>query len=200
MPVAHSLTDALEEIEAAVAGLSPGDVWTQPAGAASIGFHLKHVVGALDRLFSYARGDALTPDQMRALGAEADPGDPPATAEDLLADVRAAIADAVDVLRGMADEALLEPRLVGRAGLPSNVQGLLFHAAEHTRRHAGQVIVTARVVRATEGRADTRREALIEAAVRVWEDTGVQGLCAEGRFEAAIGAMRALLDQGHHPK
>jgi hypothetical protein len=36
---------------------------------------------------------------------------------------------------------------VGRARLPSTVFGLLFHVAEHTQRHAGQAITTAKIVR-----------------------------------------------------
>jgi hypothetical protein len=41
---------------------------------------------------------------------------------------------------------LLEPRRVGRAGLPATVIGLLFHGAEHSTRHAGQAITTARIL------------------------------------------------------
>jgi uncharacterized damage-inducible protein DinB len=156
MPVAHSLTDALEEIQTAVADLDVAEVWARPGGAASIGFHLRHVRGALDRLLTYARGDALTGDQLRAAATEGDPGETPASAHHLLTEVRESIEASIDVLRGVPEEALLEPRLVGRAGLPSNVQGLLFHAAEHTRRHAGQVIATARFVRAR----PTHREGL----------------------------------------
>ena len=44
-------------------------------------------------------------------------------------------------------ESLGDERLVGRAALPSTVRGLLFHGAEHTQRHVGQVITTAKIVR-----------------------------------------------------
>ena len=146
-PVAHSLKDALEEIEVATAGLGPDQLWARPAGVASVGFHLRHVVGALDRLLTYARGEGLSADQLTVLRAEGEPGDPPATLDELMTEVRRGIGDAVDVLRCTPEATLLEARSVGRAGLPSTVQGLLFHAAEHTRRHAGQIIVTAKVVR-----------------------------------------------------
>lgn len=147
MPVAHSLIDAEEEIGPAVAGLTPGQLWAQPAGAASVGFHLRHIVGSLDRLLTYARGDGLTDAQLAYLRAEGAPGDPPAEADRLLAELHRAIEAALDVVRATTPEQLDEARGVGRAQLPSTVRGLLFHAAEHTRRHAGQIIATAAIVR-----------------------------------------------------
>lgn len=149
MPAAHSLVDAREELEAAAAGLETGALWARPGDAASVGFHLRHVVGSLDRLLTYARGEALSPAQRSALESEAEPGAPPASADELLADVRAAVETALETFRATPPGTLQEPRAVGRAGLPSTVAGLLFHAAEHARRHAGQVIATAKLVRAS---------------------------------------------------
>lgn len=189
MPVAHSLTDAWEELEAAASGLDTARLWARPAGVASVGFHLRHVGGALERLLTYARGEALTEAQLTAARAEVEPGEPPPTAEELLADLRQRITAAIDVLRSTPEAALLEPRSVGRAGLPSDVQGLLFHAAEHSRRHAGQAIATARIVRAAPSEPEDERAAFVEEAIRLWEDAGVRGLCGEGRFEAVIGAL-----------
>ena len=40
--------------------------------------------------------------------------------------------------------------------------------------------------------AESVRRALIEAARAAYEDAGIQGLCQEGRWEAAVSAMRAL--------
>jgi uncharacterized damage-inducible protein DinB len=57
------------------------------------------------------------------------------------------IDDAVRSLKEIQEEELLTPRAVGRAQLPSTVLGLLFHAAEHTQRHAGQVITTSKIGR-----------------------------------------------------
>jgi uncharacterized damage-inducible protein DinB len=107
---------------------------------------MRHVAGSLDRLFTYARGEALSEPQKQAASAEKDAagGD----AADLLAEVEAAIEAALAQLRATRREALLEPRGVGRAQLPSTVLGLLFHAAEHAQRHAGQALTTARLVRA----------------------------------------------------
>ena len=121
-------------------------LWERPGGAASAGFHLRHIPGVIDRLFTYARGDALSAGQLAALRAESDPGDPPEGAEALVERMRAGIDRALEELRGIREEVLLEERKVGRKGLPSNVLGLLFHAAEHAQRHTGQLIVTARVV------------------------------------------------------
>jgi uncharacterized damage-inducible protein DinB len=78
---------------------------------------------------------------------EGEPGEPPAGAAELLGALERAITLAVDALRATPPATLDDARGVGRKQLPSNVRGLLFHAAEHARRHAGQVIVTARIVR-----------------------------------------------------
>jgi hypothetical protein len=147
MPAAHALVQAGEEIERAVQGLTPEQVWTRPGGAASIGFHLRHVVGSLDRLLTYARGAGLDAHQRAFLELETEPCDPPIGPEPLVAGVERAIAGALRAYRETPHDVLLETRTVGRAALPSNVIGLLFHAAEHAQRHAGQIVTTAKVVR-----------------------------------------------------
>lgn len=48
------------------------------------------------------------------------------------------------------------------------------------------------------------RDACLKAALQAYEDAGVQGLCAEGRWEAALSAMQSvdvaeLLDQTKAP-
>jgi len=147
MPAAHCLLQCREEIIDAAAGLTVSELWTTPGGAASAGFHLRHIAGSLDRLLTYARGAQLDGAQMAALRAEREPGDPPDTASTLVDAAQAAISSAVDVIRSTNDADLMLPRIVGRAGLPSNVLGLLFHAAEHTHRHTGQLVTTAKIVR-----------------------------------------------------
>ena len=148
MPAAHCLLQCREEIEAAASGLTPDQLWARPGGAASAGFHLRHIVGSLDRLLTYARGGQLDREQMMALRAEGDAGTPPDTAAALVRAAQAAIDAAVDTLRATLDTDLMQPRSVGRAALPSNVLGLLFHAAEHTHRHTGQLVTTAKIVTA----------------------------------------------------
>lgn len=146
MPAAHSLMDAVEEIHASMSGLAPEALWLRPGGAASIGFHLRHSGGSIRRLLTYARGGTLKPEEIAAIGREADPGTPPADAEELLANLRNAVDLALERLRRTDVEELEQPRKVGRAGLPSTTRGLLFHLADHTRRHAGQVVTTARII------------------------------------------------------
>ena len=144
-PVAHALIQALEEAEQATNGVSPADLWTAPGAAASVGWHLRHMAGALDRLFTYARGEALSDVQRAALRAEAMPT-PEVSAETLIRELRDTIERALAQLRSTAPERLDDDRPVGRAQLPSTVRGLLHHAGEHTARHAGQVITTAKIV------------------------------------------------------
>lgn len=147
VPAAHSLMDAIEEIEAAVAGLHPDALWLRPGDAASIGFHLRHAAGSTRRLLTYARGEMLEPEQLAAIRREAEPGTPPADAEGLLAELRAAVDLAIDTYRRTDPGELDQPREVGRAGLPSTTRGLLFHVADHTRRHAGQIVTIAKIIR-----------------------------------------------------
>ena len=153
MPAAHALLGAVEDVERAVAAMSPDELWARPGGVGAVGFHLRHMAGSLDRILTYARGEALTDEQRRYLEREKDPGDPPAGADELLRGLREAVDRAVAQLRATDAATLLEPRGVGRLQLPSTVLGLLFHAAEHMQRHVGQVITTAKIVRASSARA-----------------------------------------------
>lgn len=146
MPAVHALLQTVEDIERAVAGLTADQLWQTPGGASSIGFHLMHLSGATDRLLTYARGERLNDAQKAALAAENHP--PRRDAAALLADFRAIVDAALAQIRGTAAASALEPRTVGRAALPTTVLGLLFHAGEHSQRHAGQVVTTARIVRA----------------------------------------------------
>ncbi len=146
-PAAHALIQAVEDLARAAEGLSHAQLHARPGGAASIAFHIRHTGGATDRLLTYARGEALTPEQKQAAAAEGQE-----TADDaaaLLAGLDAALARALAQLRATPRESLPTFRGVGRAQLPSTVLGLLFHAAEHASRHAGQAITTAKLVSAT---------------------------------------------------
>jgi hypothetical protein len=147
MPVVHALIQAREDLERLTSTVAAEHVWRRPGGAASIGFHVRHAGGALDRLFTYARGDALSDAQRAAIRLEGEAGDPPAPLSSLVTDVSRAIDAAFEQLRTTPRASLLDERRVGRAGLPATVLGLLFHAAEHTTRHVGQAITTALVQR-----------------------------------------------------
>jgi uncharacterized damage-inducible protein DinB len=147
MPAAHALVQACEDIERAVSGLTVEELWVKPGGAASVGFHLRHIAGSTDRLLTYARGERLTETQRQAMTLEGEPGDPPANSATLIREAQAAIERALAAFRAAPRESLLDPRSIGRAALPTNVFGLLCHIAEHTQRHTGQVITTAKIVR-----------------------------------------------------
>jgi ketosteroid isomerase-like protein len=144
MPVVHALLQAREDVVRAATDASPEELWQRPGDAASAGYHLQHLAGSLDRLFTYARGDSLDEGQRAALVREGTPGDP---ASVIVAAVVAGIDRALDQLQHTPVETLGEAREVGRARLPSTVLGLLVHAAEHTSRHVGQVITTLKIVR-----------------------------------------------------
>jgi uncharacterized damage-inducible protein DinB len=147
-PAAHALIQAAGDIERAAAPLTVKEVWRTPGGGApSAGFHLRHIGGSVDRLLTYARGRQLGAEQLRELSMESTPGEPAEESMMLVGAATARIEDALRVLRTTPDELLAEPREVGRAKLPSTVFGLLFHIAEHTQRHTGQIITTARIVR-----------------------------------------------------
>lgn len=145
-PVAHALLQAVEEVRRVVGPLSPTHLWARPGGAASVGFHVRHAAGSLDRLFTYALGKGLSEEQRAFLNAEAEPGSPPAQADALVSAFEMQIKHALVQLRSTQESTLLDSRGVGRLQLPSTVLGLLFHAAEHTQRHVGQIVTTARIV------------------------------------------------------
>jgi uncharacterized damage-inducible protein DinB len=145
-PVAHALVQVAEETPIVVAALSPDQIWARPGGAASIGFHLAHAAGSLDRLFTYARGESLSSDQQAALAAERTIDHTQPGAPALLGLLSRSVDAALQYLRTVPPSALYLPREVGRARLPSTTLGLLFHAAEHSIRHGGQIITMARVV------------------------------------------------------
>ncbi|MEO7190077.1 MAG: DinB family protein [Vicinamibacterales bacterium] len=149
-PAAHALLQAREEVEALAPSVSTDDLW-KPLGAASAGFHLLHLAGALERLFTYARGELLDDTQKAAARAESSPH-PELDGAALVAIVAAAVEQALAQLRATPASTVFDERKVGRAGLPSNVLGLLFHGAEHCTRHAGQFITTVRLITSAQSR------------------------------------------------
>ena len=148
-PAAFALVQAREDTEQAVAGLTPAQLRARPGGAASVEFHLRHIAGSIDRLLTYARGQQLSAEQREQLAAESSPATADATLDSLLAQAHAAIERALVAVRAADPATLHTARAVGRAALPTTVFGLLFHVAEHTQRHTGQIIATTKVVRAS---------------------------------------------------
>ena len=145
-PVAHILLQVRESVGELVGTLTELEWNARPAGVASAAFHVRHITGVIDRLFTYARGEALSPEQFAAIrleGAELRASDVGPVLEALSARVDAAVAE----LRTVDVAALGAFRGVGRAQLPSTVIGCLVHGAEHAMRHVGQLSVTTRIVR-----------------------------------------------------
>ncbi len=149
-PVAHALRQAESDVAAALAAFPAAQLWARPAGVASVGFHLQHLAGVLDRLLTYARARALSPAQLAYLAAEGCPAAAAAPPAAQVAALQKNFGDAVEralaQLHRTPEATLTEYRPVGRAALPSTVIGLLVHAAEHTQRHVGQLLVTARIL------------------------------------------------------
>ena len=121
-------------------------LWERPAGVASPGFHLQHLTGVLDRLFTYAKGEALSAEQLAYLKAEGQGGVGKTSVAELLKAFHLKVEESIRFLKSLDEKTLTESRSVGRAKLPSTVLGLLFHSAEHTMRHTGQLLVTVKLL------------------------------------------------------
>jgi uncharacterized damage-inducible protein DinB len=145
-PVAHALLQAREEVTEIVSDFPAAKLAERPLGLASVGFHLRHLTGVLDRTFTYARAEALSETQLAYLAAEGQPSTHGGAVGELVQAFEEQVYKALGQLKTTPESSLPEWRGVGRAQLPSTVIGLLVHAAEHTTRHVGQLLVTARVV------------------------------------------------------
>jgi len=161
--VLHALDLSLDDLTKWTAGLTDAEVHAEPLGLTSIAFHLRHIARSVDRILTYAEGGQLSAEQLVALkteqsgskqsGAEqAAPGlggegkrEPLA---ELLAEVEISFSDAADRIRVLATADLNTPRFVGRKQLPTSIGGAMIHVADHTQRHTGQVVTTAKVVKA----------------------------------------------------
>jgi DinB family protein len=147
-PAAHTLLQVGEDVVPIVTDLTTSQLWARPGGAASIGFHLAHLPGSLERLLTYSRAESLTAQQLERLAAERTVDEDRPELRHLLTRFSAGLDAAIAYLRGVPPESLLLAREVGRKRLPSTTIGLIFHAAEHSARHAGQIVTLARVVQA----------------------------------------------------
>jgi hypothetical protein len=146
-PVAHALLQAREELNELMNGFPDELLWENVAGMASPGFHLQHLTGVLDRLYTYARAEPLTEGQLSYLVAEGKPTNKTYTIIELINNFNAQVDKAIAQLRSAEETKLTDFRGVGRSQLPSTVLGLYVHSAEHTMRHLGQLIVTVKVLK-----------------------------------------------------
>lgn len=140
--VIHALELAEEDVAKWCRDLSDEAIFAKPGGIAPVAFHLRHIARSLDRLLTYAEGRALDDVQLAALKTEMESG----TAVDVLNEFRNGIANAKSRVRTFTPESYAQPRGIGRKQLPATVGGLLIHCAEHTSRHVGQAVTTAKVV------------------------------------------------------
>jgi uncharacterized damage-inducible protein DinB len=150
MPVFHSFAMVREDLARYTEGLSTEDVWRRTGTLPSLGFHLRHIAHSVDRLVTYLCGDQLRDAQIATLKQETEPGS--ASLQELLALVDAKLNEAEARLRTVRKDSMEEPRYIGKKRLPSTVLGLLVHVAEHTQRHVGQAITTAKLAREMRGR------------------------------------------------
>jgi uncharacterized damage-inducible protein DinB len=145
-PVAHALLQAKEELRELLKDFPAGLLWNRPAGLASPAFHLQHMSGVVDRLFTYAKGESLSKNQLDMLAAEGKE-DAGINVSQLLGRFDKQVETALMQLMETDEKGLTHARSIGRAQIPTTVLGLLFHAAEHTMRHLGQLLVTIKVLK-----------------------------------------------------
>ncbi len=141
--VLHALELAREDLERWCDGLTDEELHARPGGIAPVAFHLRHIARSIDRLLSYAEGKLLSAEQISAMKAEMDPG---GSRNELMAELVVAIAKSGKRIRAFSEEQLQEGRHVGKKQLPTSVGGLLVHVADHTQRHTGQAITTAKIL------------------------------------------------------
>lgn len=148
--VLHALELAAQDLERWCGGLSDKEINARPGGAAPVAFHLRHIARSLDRLLTYAEGNQLDAEQIAALSTELSPG---AKTAEVFAELREALQNSAERIRALDATKLEEPRFVGRKRLPTSAGGLLVHCADHTQRHVGQAVTTAKFVIAERGKA-----------------------------------------------
>jgi len=141
-PTLHAYQQASEDIAHWTEGLTAAQIWSRPHHLAPVGFHFRHIAGSVERLTTYLRGEQLTPEQLAAIPHEMDPG-PGRSA--LLFALHQTLQQSEQVIRTLDPAALAAPRSVGRRGLPTTVIAIVVHLAEHTQRHVGELIITAKL-------------------------------------------------------
>jgi uncharacterized damage-inducible protein DinB len=150
--VLHALELAQEELTFWCGELSEQELLATPSGLPSIAFHLRHIARSLDRLLTYAEGRQLNDRQLQVLSTE---GSSRCSRAEILNELAASFTNSsARILKlGEQPDTLNQPRTVGRKNLPTTVAGLLVHIADHTQRHVGQAITTAKIIVARRGSA-----------------------------------------------
>lgn len=148
--VVHALEIALDDLRRWTSDLTRDEINATPLGLTSVATQLRHIAGSIDRILSYAEGKRLTDEQLTRQQTEENGSQPLAALMDA---VETSISSAFARIRTLAAEDLEQPRAVGRKQLPASLGGLLVHVADHTLRHVGQVVVTAKVLRSLRTRS-----------------------------------------------
>jgi uncharacterized damage-inducible protein DinB len=143
--VLHAFDLALDDIAKWTEGLSDAEVQAQPLGLTSVAFHLKHIARSVDRLLTYAEGNQISSDQLALLKTEMSGSE---TLAVLLSEVEASFANGAERVHVLATADFNTFRGVGRKQLPTSIGGALVHVADHTMRHVGQIVTTAKVLKA----------------------------------------------------
>jgi uncharacterized damage-inducible protein DinB len=146
--VLDALDLALDDIAKWTQGLTDAEVHAKPLGLPSIAFHLRHIARSTDRLLTYAEGNPLSAEQVTALKSEQEGSK---TLAELLAELEISFSNAAGRIRVLATANLDTFRGVGRKQLPTSIGGAMIHVADHTQRHTGQVVTTAKVLKAQRG-------------------------------------------------
>ena len=144
MPVFHSFAQVREDLALHTMGVTDDQVWRRVEPLPPLGFHLRHIAGSVDRLVTYLMNEELSTEQITFLKAEQEPG---AGLEELLQAIDDGLRLAEVRIRTIPESALHDSRFIGKKRLPSSALGLLVHVAEHTQRHLGQAITTAKLVK-----------------------------------------------------
>ena len=151
-PVAHALLQAKEELYGMMHNFPEALLWERPGGVASPAFHLQHLTGVLDRLFTYAKELALTDEQLYSLSIEGNKEKCPFTLSTMLELFQKQVDLSLNELSNTDSDTLTHKREVGRHKIPTTLIGLYVHAAEHTMRHIGQLFVTVRLIQSSDFR------------------------------------------------
>lgn len=146
-PVAHALLQAREEVHEIMNGFPENLLWERPAGVASPAFHLQHLTGVVDRLFTYARKESLSAEQLQSRSIEGKETETTSTMTQIIDNFDKQVELAINELKEVNVNTLTDARGVGRKQIPTTLIGLYVHAAEHSMRHIGQLLVTTRILK-----------------------------------------------------
>jgi uncharacterized damage-inducible protein DinB len=139
----HSLQMAQEDATKWCGGLDDREIHARPFALPSVAFQLRHIARSLDRFCCYAEGVPLNEQQLAVLASEMENH---GTRESIFSELEASLGTTRQRLEVIVRQPLDTPIAIGRKHLPTTLAGLLVHAAEHTQRHVGQAITTAKVI------------------------------------------------------